>query len=316
VLSLILADGTRIRHAIKSEYEKLRRQIEKARTELARFEAEDVPAYRRWFHGEFGSLLTELRETSQRLHELETIFFEVESEILFTGASPSAAYARARERRENPEAPPEDTEETDEDNGPEFPFGEDFGKPPPGFDDFASEREPSRRRSKGKASSPATARRLKEIYRALARRLHPDAQREMTAQKREWWHQAQAAYLDADVEQLEVILVLCEIEETGNADKASLSVLQRISAHFKKSLRQLRSQLTKSKRDPAWNFSQCKDLTVLTESLRRRMHEDLRRMKAELLDMEAQIAAWNRPDRRRHSYRGRRRAPNPFGIFF
>src|SRR6266496_2699911 len=283
VLSLMLADGTRIRHAIKSEYEKLRRQLEKARTELARFEEEDVPAYRRWFHGEFGALLTELRETSQRLHELEMIFLEVESEIIFNGASPSAAYARARQRRETPEPPPEDSD-ADDDDGPEFSFGDDFGKPPPGSDDFASDRKPSRRRSNGKANSPAAARRLKEIYRALARRLHPDAQREMTAQKREWWHQAQAAYQEGDIEQLEVILVLCEIEETGNADKASLSVLQRISAHFKKSLRQLRSQLTKSKRDPAWNFSQCKDLAVLTERVRRRMDEDLRRMKAELLD--------------------------------
>jgi hypothetical protein len=50
------------------------------------------------------------------------------------------------------------------------------------------------------------------------RRLHPDTQREMTAQKSEWWHQAQAAYEAGDLEQLEVILTLCEI-----GDSASIS---------------------------------------------------------------------------------------------
>ena len=34
------------------------------------------------------------------------------------------------------------------------------------------------------------SKRLKELYRAVVRRLHPDSQREMTAQKTEWWHKA------------------------------------------------------------------------------------------------------------------------------
>ena len=63
--------------------------------------------------------------------------------------------------------------------------------------------------------------RLKELYRAVVRRLHPDRQREMTVQKTEWWHQAQAAYEAGDVEQLEVILTLCEIGESGTTAHTS-----------------------------------------------------------------------------------------------
>jgi hypothetical protein len=52
----------------------------------------------------------------------------------------------------------------------------------------------------------------------------------MTAQKTEWWHQAQAAYEAGDAEQLEVILTLCEIGESGTTAHTSASLLQRITA--------------------------------------------------------------------------------------
>jgi hypothetical protein len=79
------------------------------------------------------------------------------------------------------------------------------------------------------ASAHASTR-LKELYRSVVRRLHPDSQREMTAQKTEWWHQAQMAYEAGDVEQLEVILTLCEIGDSGTTANTSASLLQRITA--------------------------------------------------------------------------------------
>jgi len=51
----------------------------------------------------------------------------------------------------------------------------------------------------------------------VVRRLRPDIQREMTPQKTEWWHQAQAACEAGDVEQMEVILTLGEIGDIQSA---------------------------------------------------------------------------------------------------
>ena len=62
----------------------------------------------------------------------------------------------------------------------------------------------------------------------------------MTAQKSEWWHQAQAAYEAGDLEQLEVILTLCEIGDSGTTAHTSASLLQRITAKLKSSLREIR----------------------------------------------------------------------------
>ena len=131
---------------------------------------------------------------------------------------------------------------------------------------------------------------MKDLYRAVVRLLHPDAQRDMTEQKREWWHQAQQAYQEDDAEQLEVILTLCEIEEDGSTDKASLSVLQRITAQFKKSLRHIKTQLTQCRHDPAWNFSGRKDLEVTAAQMRRNLDHDLRMLKEELREAEQQVA--------------------------
>jgi hypothetical protein len=68
----------------------------------------------------------------------------------------------------------------------------------------------------------------------VVHRLHPDIQRDMTAQKTEWWHQAQAAYEAGDVKQMEVILTLCEIGDSGTTAHTSASLWQRITAHLKK----------------------------------------------------------------------------------
>jgi hypothetical protein len=93
------------------------------------------------------------------------------------------------------------------------------------------------------AAAAHASTRLKELYRKLARRLHPDVHREMTAQKTEWWHQAQAAYEAGDVEQLEVLLTLSEIGESGTTAHTSVSMLQRITARIKSSLREIKRQL-------------------------------------------------------------------------
>ena len=92
----------------------------------------------------------------------------------------------------------------------------------------------------------------------------------MTVQKTEWWHQAQTAYAAGDVEQLEVILTLCEIGDSGTTAHTSASLLQRITAQLKNSLREIKRQITGQRRDPAWNFSRRTDHEALAVQTRPR----------------------------------------------
>ncbi len=318
-LALMRVDGRKIREKIKREYEKLVRDLRQAREQVDRFQNENLPGFSRWVNSRFGALLTEIRETTQRLSTLQGLFLEMETEILLSGISPGQAYARVKEQREQVKAPGEESPESEEDprkthSSRSRQTAEDGDSKFDDFFGFGKENKP------GTAAHPlssAVAHRLKELYRALARRLHPDAQKDMTPQKREWWHQAQGAYEKGDVEQLEIILSLSEIEDTGTTEKTSLSALQRISGTLKKSLRQLKAQTARHRRDPAWDFDPKGDNEVLASTMRRQLNHELRSLKVELAGMESQVAAWTAQSVRRRSPRPRRRAiSDPFEFFF
>ena len=157
------------------------------------------------------------------------------------------------------------------------------------------------------ASPPHASSRLKGLYRSLVRRLHPDTQREMTAQKSEWWHQAQAAYEAGDAEQLEVILTLCEIGDGGTTAHTSASLLQRITAKLKSSLREIKRQIAGQRNDPAWNFSHRCDHDVMAGQMRRKLMGDLQLMRERWRQTQDMIAGWKaaaerlkQPRRRKH----------------
>ena len=145
-------------------------------------------------------------------------------------------------------------------------------------------------RSRKAAELPA---RLKELYRAVVRRLHPDKLETLSPREVEWWHQAQAAYEAGNVEQLELILTLCEVEDRGTKE-TSVSVLGQLVAHFKSSLRALKKRLTECKRDPAWNFSKLEDYSGLERRAAGMFEEQVRVIRVELAYYEDLLEKWKR----------------------
>ena len=333
--AVVLVDGTDIRRKIKKDYEKALRDIDNSRRQLDQFHQTDLPQFTRWLNTRFGALLTELRELSQKMAADEQLIFHVQQESMFGGVSLAQAYKRVMDYRENPEPPPPrpgDDREPAESRDP-FGAGPDAGH----FDDEADpieeffnqifgefgpgERPRERRgpRSRGHTESAAALQassRLKEIYRALVRRLHPDTQQEMTAQKLEWWHQAQTAYEAGDVEQLEVILTLCEIGDSGTTAHTSASLLQRITANLKKSLREIKRQLTGLRRDPAWNFSRRSDLELMEVQMRRSLTGDLQVMRERWRQTQEMIASWKAAAERIKKPRRRKRQAQDAGFSF
>ena len=328
--AIVPVDGTAIRRKIKKAYETSLRDLEKTRRQLDQFHQTDQPKFNRWLNSHFGALLTELRELGQKLAADEALVFLVENEVLFGGGSYARAYQRVMELRENPEPlrpPPTGSSardgereafdarlESENFDGEEDPletiFKELFGEFEPGEHSQGKRDSRTGRRIKSAPPAPAVAR-LKELYRAVVRRLHPDLQREMTAQKAEWWHQAQAAYEAGDAEQLEVVLTLCEIGDTGTTAHTSASLLQRITAQLKSSLREIKRQLARMRRDPAWNFSQRADHDTMARQMRRALMSDLEGMRYQCRQIQELIARWKaaselpkRPQRRKRHPQG------------
>jgi hypothetical protein len=287
-MPLVLVDSTRLRQEIKQEYDQVIREVSKARADLDHFHQQDVPQFSRWVNSQFGSMLTEIRETSQKLHENQILLFEIEREVMYNGISHLGAYERIMERRRKQQNGEESKQEEKGQEG-EFDFDfdssdQEFGK---GFENPETAKE-----SRHDSIPENALAHLKALYRAVVRKLHPDTQKEMSSQKMEWWHQAQAAYEAGDAAQLEVILSLCEIEEAGNSEKTSLSVLKRIIEQFRSSLTQILHQISHCRRDPAWKFSQRKEFEKLKADLGRKLKQDLRVMQEQLEWIEQRLSAW------------------------
>src|ERR1022692_4858749 len=325
--ALVRVDGTGIRKKIKKDYEKALRDLENSRRQLDQFHQTDLPQFTRWLNTHFGALLTELRELDQKMAADEELIIQVENGAMFSGCSDARAYQRVMKLRENPEPPRPRPPGSDEADGEREPFG---ARSESGTDDeedpmeefmneffrkFAPGARPQdnhgpRNGQPTESAAPADAsNRLKELYRSVVRRLHPDSQREMTAQKTEWWHQAQMAYEAGDVEQLEVILTLCEIGDSGTTANTSASLLQRITAQLKSSLREIQRQLRATRREPAWNFSGRTDHAAIADQVGRELVGELMAMRRRWMETQALLARWKAAADRLKPLRPRKTRP-------
>ncbi len=305
-------DSTAIREKVRRDYDKAVRSLEKARGELERFQTQDQPAYSRWFNTTFGALLTELREITQKLEAQREIVFQVESEAFMTGCSDYEAYERVMWERAHPEeAAARQKEDSFAEDFEDFlsgfaeQFEEMFGRMRDGDEPWPDE-EPCVNPAPPPQAVPP---RLKGLYRTLVRLLHPDAQGQMTAQKKEWWHEVQAAYEKGDVERLQVILTLCEIEEKGSTTGTSVSLILRITREMRSSLRRLNAQLRRFRQEPAWNFSALTDYCVLAERVGMSLRRELAEARRQLSAHEKTLKLWAERTRmpRRRSPRRRMR---------
>lgn len=130
------------------------------------------------------------------------------------------------------------------------------------------------------------SRSVRDLYRDLCRRLHPDAGGELTPARRALWEQVQQAYGEKDVETLEALLARIELDVGPEAAKnASPSRLAALVQHLKNGLRSVQALLRKGKRDLAWGFSDW------TEAKRQHVHASiLRQLSAQREDLREELA--------------------------
>ena len=91
---------------------------------------------------------------------------------------------------------------------------------------------------------------------------------------------------------MEVILTLCDIGESGTAAHTSASLLQRIIARLKSSLREIKRRITQRRGEPAWNFSNRTDQSVMAEQVRRELTGELMAMRRRWMDTQELLTRW------------------------
>jgi len=292
---LVLADGSPIRDKARRDYTKLQATLAKAQSELDHFHQHDRPAYQRWLHAEFGRLLTQQRELRAKIAHAQNLILMVQEEVMLTGCSYHRAYRRVqRELEAEEEATQTDhhqrhrthsAHEQSGENDPSDCFNQFFSgqQPPPGFDPPPQRKPP-----------PAPPKsRLRELYRALVRLLHPDRNKELTPQQKEAWHQARNAYEAGDEDQLELILTLCELEKReAGSRQTSVGMLLRIIEQLKRAVRAIRRELRECQQDPAWKFTRQKNHELLHHQTQRVLEEESFHMREVYQEMEGILKSW------------------------
>ncbi|MEP6822985.1 MAG: J domain-containing protein [Chthoniobacterales bacterium] len=134
--------------------------------------------------------------------------------------------------------------------------------------------------------------RVKELYRRLVRRLHPDLRADRKAAVSALWHEVQEAYLAGDVARMEILLALSDIAANHMDDARSLAQMRAVLAELERALGALEKSLLEAEREDAWNFARRGPAGDLRLRVERQLKSDLAQ-RAMRLDLLARtIAAW------------------------
>lgn len=140
--------------------------------------------------------------------------------------------------------------------------------------------------------TPADAR-VKELYRLLVRRLHPDSRADMNGAASALWHEVQEAYAATDVAQLEILLALSEIEADRVTDATSVSQMRALLAELERALFALEDTLRQARGEDAWDFARSGPSSALHPRVERELQLTLRMRSERLAVLEQTIAGWS-----------------------
>ncbi len=135
--------------------------------------------------------------------------------------------------------------------------------------------------------------RVKELYRRLVRRLHPDLRADGTAAVSALWHEVQEAYAASDVARLEILLALSDIEANRLADQ-TLSQMHLVLAELERALWALDKSLLEAEREEAWDFARKGSSADLRAQVERQLKRDLANRRQRLDLLTSTIAEWAR----------------------
>ncbi len=347
-LELILIDQAPLRSSAAFDCATATARLAEARAAWHRFEREDKPAFVRWRAREFGSLLSEARDVEAQIRDCQALVHEVEMEMRRFFQDPRSAYQRVMFRRQNPGAVEEDAPREPADAGAAQPLSEfeqealfqewvqrSLGTNPDKMDDeayttsfetfkahmfqprapqpppnAARRPEPTAQRAEPveEEVDPAIDARVKVLYRALVRRLHPDLRADRHAAVSALWHEVQEAYAASDVARMELLLALSDLESSHLSEQTTLAQMRAVFAELTRAIRALEKSVEEAQGEDAWDFARSGARPDLRLRVQRELKSDLAARSLRLSVLTRTIADWARgPAANRHAVV--RRAP-------
>ena len=134
--------------------------------------------------------------------------------------------------------------------------------------------------------------RVKELYRVLVRRLHPDLREDSGAAVSALWHEVQEAYASGDVAHMEILLALIDIESNNMGAQTSVGQMRAVLAELERALGALEKSLLEAEGEDAWNFAQSGANEDLRLRVERQLKSDLASRSMRLDVLTKTIASW------------------------
>lgn len=177
-------------------------------------------------------------------------------------------------------------------------------KPPPkNFQSARREREKTIEEETGVTEIDP---RVKELYRLLVRRLHPDLRADGSATVSALWHEVQEAYAATDIAHLEILLALSDIASDRFSDQTSVSQMRAVLAELERALFALEDSLRQARNEDAWGFARAGASPELRLTVQRDLEANLRNRSDRLALLRRTIAEWSRPNAAPGSWKGAR----------
>jgi hypothetical protein len=159
---------------------------------------------------------------------------------------------------------------------------------------FRREKNEERRAIEDDPASQPGDPRVKELYRLLVRRLHPDLRADGIATVSALWHEVQEAYAATDVAHLEILLALSDIASDRFSDETSVSQMRAVSAQLERALFALEDSVRQAQNENAWNFARAGAGPNLRADVEKELQANLRRRSERLDLLQQTIGAWSR----------------------
>ena len=144
------------------------------------------------------------------------------------------------------------------------------------------------------AEEERTDARVKELYRKLVRRLHPDLRAGANTAVSALWHEVQEAYAASDVPQMEILLALSDIESNEMGAQTSVAQMHAVLVELERALAALEKSLLEAEGEDAWNFAQAGPNDELRLRVQRQLELELSARTVRLNVLVETIAGWAR----------------------
>lgn len=137
------------------------------------------------------------------------------------------------------------------------------------FDDEFLKSGQTKKKLKSKMD-PLEDEKIKQLYRKLVRKLHPDAQGPETVESwmKRFWQRVQDAYKSKDAETLERLFKLTLLR-TNSLNQLTFDEIGQAKSWLQKDLAGLQNEKSQLKRSMAWGFTDLKDFKALSRKIRK-----------------------------------------------